>query len=119
MAQAEFEYEGVSATWVWKSDDRLVVLHPGKQNEAHKEHAQRENQGRQHSSLRPTHPCNGNSDKEIAIRMAIGAAAGDIRWLVVRESAIAAFVGSIGGLTVGLWIARLMTYLLYGVSAAD
>jgi len=57
--------------------------------------------------------------KEIGIRMAIGAQARDIRWLVVSQGTILAVCGVAGGLAGSLALTRLMQSLLYQVSASD
>jgi putative ABC transport system permease protein len=57
--------------------------------------------------------------REIAVRMAIGARARDVRWLVAREAVLAATAGSIGGLVAGAWLAGTLTHLLFGVPPED
>ncbi len=57
--------------------------------------------------------------REIGVRMALGAVAGDVVWLVMRE--VLALVGS--GIALGLvaaWgLSRLVSSQLYGVTASD
>jgi putative ABC transport system permease protein len=57
--------------------------------------------------------------REIAVRVAIGARARDVRWLVAREAVLAAVSGSIGGLVTGWWLAGTLTHLLFGVPPQD
>jgi predicted permease len=57
--------------------------------------------------------------REIGIRMAVGAQAGDIRRLIVSRGAILAFAGVALGLAAALVLTRLMQSLLYNVSASD
>jgi putative ABC transport system permease protein len=57
--------------------------------------------------------------REIGIRMALGAQRSDILKLVVGRGARLALAGVLIGLVVSLFLTRLMSGLLYGVSAAD
>jgi len=57
--------------------------------------------------------------KEIGIRMAVGAQAGDIRRLVVSQGTILALCGVAAGLAGSLALTQLMHALLYNVSASD
>ena len=56
---------------------------------------------------------------EIGIRMALGARASDVVALVVREGMIMTLIGLGIGLVGAIALSRIMTSLLYGVSARD
>jgi putative ABC transport system permease protein len=56
---------------------------------------------------------------EIGIRMALGALPREILGLVLRSGARLALIGVIAGVTGGIFATRLMTRLLYQVSASD
>jgi putative ABC transport system permease protein len=57
--------------------------------------------------------------REIGIRMALGARTWDVARLVLGRGARLTLLGMGCGLAAGVALARLMTTLLYGVSAAD
>jgi putative ABC transport system permease protein len=57
--------------------------------------------------------------REIAIRTALGARAGDVIRLVVVEGMFPALVGIVAGTMAALAIAQVMTTLVFGVSASD
>lgn len=57
--------------------------------------------------------------REMGLRMAIGARAGDVERLVLGEGMRLVALGIIIGVPVALALTRLMTSLLYGVNAAD
>ena len=57
--------------------------------------------------------------QEIGIRMALGATAGDVIRLVVRQGAFLAAAGLVTGLVSALAVTRLMSRLLYGIRASD
>jgi predicted permease len=57
--------------------------------------------------------------REIAIRIAIGAAPSRVRQLVLGEAMAAAAAGGLAGLAGGALLSRLVSSLLYGVSPGD
>ncbi|HVX66846.1 MAG TPA: ABC transporter permease [Bryobacteraceae bacterium] len=57
--------------------------------------------------------------QEIGLRMALGAAAGDVRMMVVREGLLLAGAGVIIGLAAALLGARVVASMLYGVTSTD
>jgi ABC-type antimicrobial peptide transport system permease subunit len=57
--------------------------------------------------------------REIGLRMALGAQSRDVRRLILRQGMFLALIGSIIGLGAALGVTRLLTSLLYGVSAYD
>jgi predicted permease len=61
----------------------------------------------------------GQRTAEIGIRMALGARRADVLGLVVRHVATVAAVGIGIGLAAALGLTRLMSHLLFGVSATD
>jgi putative ABC transport system permease protein len=56
---------------------------------------------------------------EFGIRMALGASAGNVLRLVLRQAATIVAVAILGGLMVSLAINRLLSSMLFGVTAAD
>jgi predicted permease len=57
--------------------------------------------------------------REIGIRMALGARATDIAWLVLREALVVAVAGIAIGLPAVWWLGRYVGSQLYGVTATD
>ncbi len=57
--------------------------------------------------------------REIAIRMALGAKAGDVAWRVTAEVLWMVLMGACGGLALGLASVRYIESLLYQVRATD
>jgi putative ABC transport system permease protein len=57
--------------------------------------------------------------REIGVRMALGAAASDVIWLVVREGMTVALLGIASGIALALVLGRLATTLLFKVSPHD
>ena len=56
---------------------------------------------------------------ELGVRMALGAAQGDVVKLVVKQAMLLAVAGSACGMAAAILLTRLMTGLLYGVRATD
>ena len=56
---------------------------------------------------------------EMGIRMALGARAADVRGLVVRQTMQLAFIGVVIGLAAAFALTRVMSSLLFGVTATD
>ncbi len=61
----------------------------------------------------------GQRTREIGVRMALGAAAGEVRRMVVLQGARVVAVGIIVGLVVALASTRALSSMLYGVAAFD
>lgn len=60
-----------------------------------------------------------NRTREMGIRVALGAQAAQVRWLVVRQGLILACTGLAAGLLVALFTTRVMTKLLFHVAPND
>jgi putative ABC transport system permease protein len=57
--------------------------------------------------------------REYAIRVALGARAADVRWLVWRQAMVIAGVGTTAGIAAAIGGTRILDGLLHGVSALD
>jgi putative ABC transport system permease protein len=57
--------------------------------------------------------------REYAIRVALGARAGDVRWLVFRQAMLIAGAGTVAGVTAAIGGTRILEGLLHGVSTLD
>jgi putative ABC transport system permease protein len=57
--------------------------------------------------------------REIGIRMALGAERRRVLWLVLKEVAVMAAVGIIGGLAAALWLTRQVQAQLFGLAPND
>lgn len=58
-------------------------------------------------------------EREIAIRMAIGAGRAEVRWLVVKRSVFASSIGWVAGVGIGVFVCRLASIRLFGVTTLD
>lgn len=58
-------------------------------------------------------------EREIGIRVALGAEPGALRWLFVRDGLALAGIGTLAGLVVAAGLTRLMKSVLYGISPVD
>ncbi len=56
---------------------------------------------------------------EIGVRMALGARASDVQWMVLREALLLVGVGMVVGLMVALGSSRLIASQLFGLTPAD
>jgi putative ABC transport system permease protein len=56
---------------------------------------------------------------EIGLRMALGAQTRDVMWLVIRQGMVPVLIGVAAGLLAALGLTRLMSTLLFEVSATD
>jgi putative ABC transport system permease protein len=57
--------------------------------------------------------------QEIGLRLAIGATAGDIRWLVFRQGALTVGLGLVIGVAVSLFVNRMLVSSLVQISPSD
>jgi len=57
--------------------------------------------------------------REIGTRIALGATRGNIVWLVLRQGAMIAAIGTVVGLATGLGTTRLLSSIMYGVKGTD
>ena len=57
--------------------------------------------------------------REIGLRMALGAGAGDVIWIVMREVLLLVGIGVAIGLPAALAVSRLLRSQLYGMSPSD
>jgi putative ABC transport system permease protein len=56
---------------------------------------------------------------EIGLRMALGAQTRDVMWLVIRQGMVPVLIGVVTGLLAAIGLTRLMSTLLFEVSATD
>jgi putative ABC transport system permease protein len=57
--------------------------------------------------------------QELGVRMALGAKRSDVLLMVVKEGALLTVLGIVGGILGAVFLTRLMTSLLFGVSSTD
>jgi putative ABC transport system permease protein len=57
--------------------------------------------------------------REIGVRLALGAAARDIRWMVMKETLAVAAIGVALAAPLALWLGQVVSSQLYGVRASD
>ena len=57
--------------------------------------------------------------QEIGIRLALGASAGDVRRMIIRQGMLLAMIGVVIGLASAFGLARVIATLLYGVTPRD
>jgi len=57
--------------------------------------------------------------REVGIRIALGAAPRDVRWLIVRRGLGLTLLGTVFGLSLAFMVTRWLSSLLYGVSVRD
>ena len=57
--------------------------------------------------------------QEIGVRLALGAARGEVLTMVIRQGMTVALIGTLVGLVIGVAVARVMRGLLYEVSPGD
>ncbi len=57
--------------------------------------------------------------REIGVRMALGADSGNVVWLVLREALLLLTVGLVVGVGLALWMGQAAAALLYGLKAYD
>jgi putative ABC transport system permease protein len=60
-----------------------------------------------------------NRTREFGIRVALGAQAGQVQWLVVRQGLRLTLLGLVGGGLVALFTVRLMSKLLFNIAPND
>jgi predicted permease len=56
---------------------------------------------------------------EVGIRLALGARPGRVQWLIMRETLLLLMIGTAGGLVAAVALTRLVSSLLFGLSAMD
>ena len=57
--------------------------------------------------------------REMGIRMALGARPSEVRWMVVMDGMKQAIAGVVIGVAGAIWLTRMMTSLLFGVTPGD
>jgi predicted permease len=57
--------------------------------------------------------------REFGVRMALGAAARDVRWMVLREAGWLIGAGALAGIIAAIAVTRVLSAVLFGVGATD
>jgi hypothetical protein len=57
--------------------------------------------------------------REIGIRMALGARAPEVRWMILRETLLMVAIGALLGIPAALGLTRLLASFLYGLTPQD
>ena len=57
--------------------------------------------------------------REIGVRMALGAEAAHVIWLVLRQSMMVVLFGMTGGILASLWLTRFLSGMLFEITAFD
>ena len=57
--------------------------------------------------------------REIGVRVALGASAFDVQWMVIRENVMLLAAGLAAGVGLALWMSRFVSSFLFGVTATD
>jgi putative ABC transport system permease protein len=57
--------------------------------------------------------------REMGIRLALGARPSEVRWMVVMDGMKQALAGVVIGIAGAIWLTRMMTSLLFGVTPGD
>lgn len=61
----------------------------------------------------------GQRRRDVSIRMALGASADAVRWLLIKQAAVMVGIGLVFGSLLGRWIGGLLGSLLHGVTPLD
>jgi ABC-type antimicrobial peptide transport system permease subunit len=61
----------------------------------------------------------GRRRSEIAVRMALGARATQVLWMVLRQAIVLALAGVAAGVPIVLWTSKYVSSLLFGLSPRD
>jgi ABC-type antimicrobial peptide transport system permease subunit len=61
----------------------------------------------------------GQRTREIGLRMALGASARQVAWIVLGEASVMMLTGIAIGIAAALALSRSLTSLLFGISAAE
>lgn len=57
--------------------------------------------------------------KEIGVRIALGARADEVRWMVIRQAMLPVGAGLAAGLAASFWLNRFLSTLLFGITPHD